>query len=200
VRELADGIWHWTTPYDKIGMDVSSYYLAEAGVLLDPLIADDGVDRLEELGPPREILLTNRHHWRDCGKLVERFGIPVRAPRPGMHEFSDDQPVEPYDFGDELAGGAVLAYEVGGICPDEAALHVPGASALAVADGVISYDGLRFVPDSLMDDPEDTKEALRDAYRRLASELEFDNLLPAHGEPLVGGARERLREFAGTGG
>ena len=27
-------------------------------------------------------------------------------------------------------------------------------------------------------------------------ELEFDNLLVAHGEPVVGGAKEALREFA----
>ena len=200
MREIAPGVWHWTTPYEKIGMDVSSYYLADPGVLLDPLVADENVDRLEELGPPREVLLTNRHHWRDCAKLIDRFGVTVRAPRPGMHEFGDDQPVEPYDFGDELAGGKITAHEVGAICPDEAALHAPGVGALAVADGVVSYDGLRFVPDSLMDDPEDTKEGLRAAYGRLARELEFDNLLPAHGEPLVGGARERLRDFAGEGG
>ena len=180
-------------------MDVSSYYLADPGVLLDPLAPDDVMQRLDRLGPPREILLTNRHHWRDSGKLNERFGIPVRAPAPGMHEFSDDQPVEPYEFGDQLAGGSVVAHEVGGICPDEAALHVPGASALAVADGVIQYDGLRFVPDNLMDEPERTRDELRSAYRRLSAELEFDNLLTAHGEPLVGGARDKLREFAQKG-
>ena len=76
------------------------------------------------------------------------------------------------------------------------ALHIPAASALAVADGVVSYDGLRFVPDNLMDDPEDTKAALRTAYARLADELEFDNLLVAHGDPIAGGAREELRRFA----
>ena len=200
MQQVADGIWHWTARHPRIGMDVSSYYLADSGVLLDPLTPDDVVERLEQLGPPREILLTNRHHWRDCGKLSERFGVSVRAPAPGMHEFSADQPVEPYEFGDELAGGAVVAHEVGGICPDEAALHVPGASALAVADGVIQYGGLRFVPDNLMDDPQRTRDELRSAYRRLAAELDFDNLLTAHGEPLVGGARDQLREFAEKGG
>jgi hypothetical protein len=113
-----------------------------------------------------------------------------------MHEFAGDDPVEPYDFGETLAGGAVTVHEVGSICPDEAALHIPAVSALAVADGVVSYDGLRFVPDNLMDDPEDTKAGLREAYGRLAAELEFDNLLVAHGDPLVGGAREQLREFS----
>ena len=113
-----------------------------------------------------------------------------------MHEFTNREPVEPYDFGETLAGGAVAVHEVGGICPDESALHVPAASALAVADGAINYGGLRFVPDAYMDDPEADKAALRRAYARLADELEFDHLLTAHGPPVVGGAREALREFA----
>lgn len=196
MDEIAPGIWHWTARHPRIGMDVSSYYLSGPSVLLDPLVPDAEVERLEELGPPREIFLTNRHHWRDCSKLATRLGLTVRAPRTGMHEFDDGDPVEPYDFGDSLAGGAVEVHEVGAICPDEAALHIPGASALAVADGVINYGGLRFVPDNFMDDPEDTKAALRAAYARLSDELEFDHLLVAHGEPMIGGAREALRAFA----
>ena len=69
-------------------------------------------------------------------------------------------------------------------------------SALAVADGVTNHDGLGFVPDSLMDDPEDTKAGLRDAYARLADTLEFENLLTAHGDPVIGGARRALAQFA----
>jgi hypothetical protein len=47
-----------------------------------------------------------------------------------------------------------------------------------------------------MDDPEDTKGALRAAYGRLAQTLEFDALLVAHGPPLPSGGREALRAFA----
>jgi hypothetical protein len=166
-------------------------------VLLDPLVPGAELERLEELGPPRAIVLTNRHHWRDCGKLADRFGLTVRAPRTGMHEFEDRDPVEAYDFGDTLADGAVTAHEVGAICPDESALHCPDASALAVADGVINYGGLRFVPDNFMDEPDATKAGLRSAYARLCDELEFDNLLPAHGDPVVGNARALLRDFSG---
>jgi metallo-beta-lactamase superfamily protein len=196
MDEIAPGIWHWTAKHPKIGIDVSSYFLPELAVLLDPLAPPEGIERLEELGRPREILLTNRHHYRHCGELAERFGVRVRAPRTGMHEFDEDDPVDPYDFGDELAGGAVVAHEVGVICPDEAALHIPTLSALAVADGVMNYDGLGFVPDRYMDDPEDTKRGLKEAYARLAEELEFEHLLTAHGEPVAGGAREALRAFA----
>ena len=196
MREIAPGVWHWTARHPKIGIDVSSYFLPDHGVLLDPLLPAAGPDRLAELGQPREILLTNRHHWRHSSELIERFGCTARAPRAGMHEFVPGQPVTPYDPGESLADGAVTAHEVGAICPDESALHFPGASALAVADGVIHHGRLAFVPDAYMDDPEQTKAALRAAYRRLAEELEFDLLLTAHGEPVVGGAREALRAFA----
>jgi hypothetical protein len=196
VQEIAPGIWHWTTRHPRIGWDVSSYFLPAPAVLLDPFPPPGGVERLEQLGEPREILLTNRHHWRGCDELTERLGLRVRAPRAGLHEFDDGDPVDPYDFGDELADGAVVVHEVGAICPDESALHGPSLGALAVADGVISYEGLQFVPDNLMDDPEDTKRALCEAYARLADELEFEHLLTAHGEPVVGGARDALRAFA----
>jgi glyoxylase-like metal-dependent hydrolase (beta-lactamase superfamily II) len=199
VQEIAPGIWHWTAGHPKIGVDVSSYFLPELALLIDPLTPPEFFDRLDELGPPRHILLTNRHHWRSSDELVERFGCDVRAPKVGMHEFDDGDPVEPYDFGEELLDGAVQAHEVGGISPDESALFIPSARALAVADGVISYDGLRFVPDEHFDDPESDQKQLRDAYSRLASELDFDALLPAHGEPIGSGAREQLREFAAAG-
>ena len=61
-----------------------------------------------------------------------------------------------------LAGGAVTAYEVDAISPDETAFHIPAVHALPVADGAIRYgDDLQFVPDQYMDDPEETKAGLR---------------------------------------
>jgi hypothetical protein len=147
------------------------------------------------------VLLTNRHHYRHSGRLVEVFGVSVHASAPGMHEFSDEQPVQPFEFGDELPGG-VIAHEVGAICPDESALEIPSVRALACADGVVRWSApdapLAFVPDSLLgDDPESVKTGLRDVYRRL-SELDFDHLLLAHGAPVVGEGKEQLREFVGA--
>ena len=47
-----------------------------------------------------------------------------------------------------------------------------------------------------MDDPEETKAGLRDAYRLLL-DLDFDLLLLAHGDPVVTSGKEALRTFAG---
>ena len=193
---IAPGIVHWTVPHERIGVDVSSYYLSDERVVLDPMEPAEGLEWFDEQGPPTDVLLTNRHHDRHAWRFAERFGCRVHCVRVGLPELEGRGEVVPFDFGDELPGGAV-AYEVDAICPDECALHLPVHRALACADGVMRYgDQLQFVPDKYMDDAEQTKAGLRDAYRRLTEELDFDVLLVAHGEPLVGGARAALREFA----
>jgi hypothetical protein len=194
VREVLDGVWHWMRPHPRIRIDVSSYYLERERVLIDPLIPPEGLDWFREHGEPEHVLMTNRHHDRDAWRLREAFGCTVHCVRNGLHELDGRGPVEPFDVGDELPGGAVV-HEVDAICPDETALHLPAYRALACADGVINYDGLRFVPEEYMDEPERTKERLRDAYRRLL-ELDFDALLLAHGEPVVRGGKDALRAFA----
>jgi hypothetical protein len=198
MEEIAPGIWHWIAVHPRIRIDVSSYYLPAEGVLIDPLVPSVGLDWFEEHGPPGDVLLTNRHHYRQSAAFVERFGVTVHCVREGLHEFSDPGHVQPFDFGDELPGG-IVAHEVGAICPDETALHIPARAALALADGAVRWTSggpLTFVPDELMDDPERTREGLRASYRRLAT-LEFDHLLLAHGEPFVGNGRDVLSEFAG---
>jgi metallo-beta-lactamase superfamily protein len=197
VDEIAPGIWHWTSEHPRWGIVVHSYHLPAEGVVIDPLASPEILDRLQENGPPTAVLLTNRHHYRSSGELAERFGATVRCSRAGLHEFTHGEQVEPFDFGDELPGGIVV-HEVGAICPDESALHIPRRRALALADGAVRMEPggpLAFVPDQFMDDPEGTKEGLRESYRRLA-ELDFEHLLLAHGDPIVGDGREALRTFA----
>jgi glyoxylase-like metal-dependent hydrolase (beta-lactamase superfamily II) len=196
VREIAPGIWHWTGRHDHIGIEVSSYYMASERVVLDPMTPPAGLAWFEEHGPPEHVLMTNRHHDRHAWRLQDRFGSTVHCVRNGLHELEGRGPVEPFDFGDALPGGAT-AYEVDAICPDETALHFPAHGVLACADGVISYGPeLGFVPEEYMDQPQETKRGLRDAYARLLG-LDFDTLLLAHGSPIVGGAKEALRTFTG---
>jgi hypothetical protein len=48
------------------------------------------------------------------------------------------------------------------------------------------------------DDPSAVRAELRAVLRRLL-DLDFDNLLFAHGEPLIGGGKSALREFVADG-
>ena len=188
MRELAPGLWHWTARHPHIGSDVSSYYLEQERVLLDPLIPPEGLEFFAAHSEPEHIVLSNRHHDRDSWKLRHEFGCEVHCIANGVYEIEDRGPVTPFEFGDELPGG-IRVHEVDAICPDETALHIPAHRALACADGVVRWggvEGLTFVPDSLMDDPADTKRSLIAAYRGLL-ELDFDLLLLAHGEPAPDG-------------
>ena len=191
MEEIAPGIRHWKAVHPNIGMDVNSYWFPELRLLVDPIAVPDEVEDVEQ------ILLTCRHHVRDSLDAMERFGATVRAPRTGMHDYPDDTPIEPYDFGEPLLDGAVTAHQVGGLSPDETALHIPSVNALCIADGAIRYGpDLGFVPDQYMGDPEKDKADLKRGLGELADKLDFDVLLLAHGEPYPSGGREALRAFA----
>lgn len=207
MREVLPGVFHWTARHPRIGIEVSSYWLDDAGVLLDPLVPpQEGLDWFAARpAEPAAIILSNRHHYRESDRFAERFGCAVHCNSVGLHEFSDGRAVEGFEIGDVLPGGLV-ACEVDAICPDETALHLTEQGALAIADGIVrggphaQEQGLGFVPDSLMDDPPATKAGLLAAYARLLREREFTHLLLAHGGPVIGDGREQLRELVDSGG
>jgi hypothetical protein len=203
MREISPGLWHWTAHHQHINKAVSSYYLAAERVLLDPTLPPTGLSWFDQSRPaPEHLVLTNRHHDRDAWKFREAFGCEVHCIANGLHELDGRGPATPFDFGDELPGG-IRVYEIGAICPDETALHIPAHRALACADGVVRWagvDGLTFVPDQLMDDPAQTKTDLAAAYAALLERgLDFDLLLLAHGDPVTSGARSALAKFSASG-
>lgn len=210
-REIRPGLFHWTVAHPKIRIEVSSYWVAEGRVLLDPLLPSGGVERLREWGPPEHVVLTNRHHWRHTSEIVAAFGCAVWVNELGLDEVRGEagaERVRGFRAGEALPGG-IESHEVGVLCPDETALRFElpeGGACLAVADGVVRFgeegrgDGpLTFVPNALIADDaaevERVKRGLREAYRRLC-ELEWDTLLLAHGLPIPGEGRDRLRAFA----
>jgi hypothetical protein len=195
MNEIGPGIHHWKAVHPRIQIEVSSYYVEPSATLVDPLLPPEGIEWFRSHATPERIVLTNRHHYRHSDELRAELACPVLCSEAGLHEFEGGPEVEGFAFGEVLADG-VTAHEVGAICPDESALLIEvGDGFLAIADGVVNYDELRFVPDNLLgDDPEGVKEGLRESYRRLL-DLDFDNLLFAHGDPIVGGGKQALREF-----
>ena len=154
MKEVLPGIWHWTAPNASIGgKDVSSYYLAEERVVLDPMTPPERPDWFQ----PEHAILTCRHHSRAAWDL----GLVPLVVEQGAHELEGRGAFGTYAWGDELPGG-IVACEVGALSPDETALYLPRHRALAIGDGVVRWpgvEGLTFVPDFLMDDPEKTRAA-----------------------------------------
>lgn len=197
ISEVLPGIFHWTAIHPRIRVPVDSYFIEPAGVVLDPLVPREGLEWFEGRTKPGQVVLTNRHHLRHSERFAKAFGCPIRCSVSGLHEFERGPTVEGFDFGDELAPG-ITAHQLGVICPDDAALHIrTGGGAIAFADGLTRPRGgrLSFVPGPLMgEDPSAVRAGLRESLGRLL-ELEFESLLFAHGEPLVGGGRAALQAF-----
>jgi hypothetical protein len=189
MDEIQPGLLHWTAYRDTIGADVHSYFHEPSGTLIDPMVPPEGIDHIAS---PQRAVLTNRHHYRDS----DAFGVPVFCHEAGLHEFDDGRAVQGFAWGDDLAPG-VRAHEVGVLCPEETAVQV--GDALAFADCIIRgrHGELGFVPDGLLgDDPQAIRAGLRESFRRLCEEVEFDALLLAHGEPMRHAGRSALRTFA----
>jgi hypothetical protein len=200
VREILPGLFHWTALHPKIRIEVSSYYVLDPGVLLDPLLPPEGLEWFAKQRSPDHVILTNRHHYRHSARFAEAFGCTVWCRKEGLHEFTHGEQVEAFSAGHVFTGG-IESHPIGVLCPDETALRIPVAEGvLAVADGVVR-DGegpLSFVPDALIADTraeaERVKKGLKAAYARLL-ELDWDHLLLAHGTPWIGGAKNALRAF-----
>jgi hypothetical protein len=194
MHEIIPGVFHWSTYHEPIRTRVSSYYVQPAGIVIDPKIPEDGLEAFP--GKPQQVVLTIGLHHRDAPRFAEEFGIPIRASREAAERLRGRVEVEEFTDGDEVAPG-VTAIHIGRIAEDESALHIAvGEGAVSFADGLIRYGGaLGFVPDELIGDrPNEVKQGLKDAFRGLLTR-DFEHLLFAHGDPLVGGGKTALREF-----
>jgi hypothetical protein len=199
MKEIRSGLWHWKALHPGIRIEVSSYYVADSGTLIDPMLPAEGIEWFRGHGEPRRIVLTNRHHYRQSDTFRNELGCPVLCHEAGLHEFEAGREVDGFRFGDQIAPG-IVALEVGAICPEETALHIElGDGLLSFADGLINHGELGFVPDSLLgDDPEAVKRGLHESLRVLL-DRDFDGLLFAHGDPLPGGGKRALEQFVGAG-
>lgn len=197
MREIAPGIVHWSTFHEPIGSAVSSYLIVPAAIVLNPKVPDGGLESLPER--PTQIVLTNGLHRRDSVAFATFFDAPILVSREAAERIGDALDVTTFDDGEVIAPG-VEAIHIGALSDDEGALYIDvGGGAIAFSDGLVSADGqLAFVPDFLMgDDPEGVKRGLRQAFAGLL-DRDFEHLLFAHGDPLVGGGKDALATFVGA--
>jgi hypothetical protein len=195
VQELLPGLFHWYAIHPNHGTQVSCHHVGGSGTMIDPLLPDEGIEWFEDHRPER-IVLSTRHHLRHAEQIAERFGCPILAQEDGLYEFEGGPVVEGFSFGDRLAPD-VTALTMDAISPDDTALHIGVAEgALLFADSVINHGQIGFVSDRLIgDDPEGVKRKIKERVSALLDE-DFDHLLFAHGDPIVGGGKEKLRAFA----
>ncbi|MGB7589223.1 MAG: hypothetical protein WBM00_11000 [Solirubrobacterales bacterium] len=195
MEEILEGIFHWKAQHPRIKIEVGCHFVAGSRTAIDPLLPDEGIEWFEQRGL-QQIVLSNRHHLRHAPELAERFECPIRCHESGLYEFERGPAVSGFAFGDRLAED-ITALEMDAICPDDTVLRVDaGGGALLFADSLIHYGKLRFVSDHLIgEDPEAVKAAIRKRCASLLDE-DFQHLLFAHGDPLIGGGPEALQAVA----
>ena len=187
AEEIVPGVWYWSVRDERIGGYHGSSHAAD-GVLIDPhRLAPDA---FEALGEIEAIVLTTSEHQRSAWRLRRELGVPVHLP--AMAQSMDEDPDERYGEGDELPGGLRPIFTPGAGTTQHS-LHLPRDGGVLFTPDLFvrSREGpLEFVPAEYMHDAD---EARRTAERML--ELDFDVLCSAHGAPLVGGAKQALRDL-----
>ena len=195
MKEILPGVFHWKAEHPRIKTEVGCHYVAGSRTAIDPLLPAEGIEWFDDRGVER-VVLSNRHHLRHATELAERFGCPILCHEAGLHEFESGPAVEGFLPPMRIAGDLV-ALEMGAICPDDTVLRIEaGDGALLFADSLINYGEVGFVSDRLIgEDPEAVKCQVRERAATLMDE-EFEHLLFAHGDALIGSGRETLRTIA----
>ena len=194
LREVAKNLYGWSSFHPQWKVDFNSYALktAEGIVFIDPLKVEPAVlEKLEALGEPIAILLTNAHHDRESDWFRKKYEVQVYAHEKARADCDTKIDVLLMD-GERLPGGVK-------------ALHLPGSSASETAYYVKAGGGIVLVGDTLHNQRdkgltllsetyiEDRKQALKSLQRLL--DLDFKTITFAHGEPLVGNAKSEIAKF-----
>lgn len=197
MREIVPDIWMWSWLSEPHGYNFNGHLLVhpDGNLCIDPV--EPGADGLAELarrGVAR-ILLTNRNHVRAANMVRARTRARM-AIHPADASHARNQGAE---LDDELHVGATFGpltvVAVPGKSPGEVAFHWPARRVLIVGDAIIGNPpgGCRLLRDAVMDDP----ARLRASVRALL-DLDFDTLLVGDGEPIIGGAKEQVRDLIAT--
>jgi glyoxylase-like metal-dependent hydrolase (beta-lactamase superfamily II) len=195
VEEVCAGVWHWRVHNRNIGGGVSSSQAVADGsggtVLVDPVGLAPEV--MADLLPVTAIVLTSKGHqraaWRYHSELGAEVWMPAGAPQ------ADEEPDHRYGDGDSLPGGLQAVLTPGPAPVHFCLLREADPGVLICADLLMQGDdgGLRPVPASFHDDPDETRRSLV----RLAG-LPFTVLCLDHGVPVIEGGAQAIRDMLAT--
>jgi hypothetical protein len=199
VTELADGLWRWTARHPEwhpgeFGAEVAAWAVRERGgtVLVDPILPAELLPAVDEVvdGP-----VAIPYHVRDAALAAERWGGTILGHRAVARRLPSGAPFTAVVPEDELPLG-LSVHRIGNPRRYEQPLLLPGAAALAFGDAVVGVDGgLRVWENEPVGERRLTwyRERLVPSLEPLL-ELPFERVLVTHGEPVLSGGRDALRE------
>jgi glyoxylase-like metal-dependent hydrolase (beta-lactamase superfamily II) len=197
MREIVSGILTWPWFSEAHGYNFNGYLVRDAAgaLCIDPV--EPPADILEAIAREQvgRILISNRNHVRAANRIRGRTGARTLIHRADA-DYARRQGAEidgELRVGETI--GPLVVLGVPGKSAGEVAFHWPEHRLLVVGDAVIGHPpgACSLLRERVMDDP----TALRASVRHLL-EIDFDCLLVGDGEPIVTGAKERLRELVAS--
>ncbi|MFA4668206.1 MBL fold metallo-hydrolase [Pyrococcus kukulkanii] len=149
------------------------------------------VEKVKELGKPLTMVFLTHHHFDHTGSLrclKEKFpGIKVVA-----HELDAPRIVE-VDV--KVKGGEVIeglkVFHMPGHTQGSIVLLDLESKSLFPGDLLMEENGrLKEIPRMYSLNPEENRQRIKELL-----EIDFENLYPAHGEPIIGNAKEKVEEL-----
>jgi glyoxylase-like metal-dependent hydrolase (beta-lactamase superfamily II) len=199
--ELRPGLWRWTAHHQEWKREVASVAVASETdlVLIDPLLAGDQWQQLEQRLGSRQlhVLLTIHWHARSAAEIAACFeGARIWAHSRNRAAVARRTPVtDVFRLGDELPVGLV-ALEARP--RSEVLFWEPRSRALVVGDALLGDgekgEGLHTCPGWWL--PESTSLDDLRASLRPALDLPVELVLPSHGAPVMKDARKELAAVA----
>jgi hypothetical protein len=208
MQKLTTGLWRWTARHSEwhpgeFGAKVASFAAkADDGTLLliDPLLPEQDPDAVldvldEQAGDRVAIVISVPYHVRSSEELRKRYGATIHGHKAAAKRLTSKTGFHEIEPGSPLPGG-VTAHSIGKPKRHEMPLHVPSHDAVVFGDAVVEVDGALKVWAS---DKVDAKA--RRFYRERFNptlepllDLDFDAALVTHGEAVMTGGKQKLRE------
>jgi glyoxylase-like metal-dependent hydrolase (beta-lactamase superfamily II) len=194
LRAVSRSLFGWASFHPQWKVDFNSYALktAEGVVFIDPLKPEpDIITKLEALGEPIAILLTNAHHDRDADWFRKQYEIQVYAHEKAKADC--DTKIDILLMDGERLPGAIKAVHMPGSSAGETAYYArSGGGIVLLGDTLMNQrdKGLTLLPEPYI---EDKKQAVKSLHRLL--NLNFNIITFAHGDPIVQNARNEIEKF-----
>lgn len=194
LREVTRNLYGWASFHPQWKVDLNSYALktSEGVVFIDPLKPDPAVlKKLEALGEPIAILLTNAHHDRDADWFRKQYEIQVYAHEKAKADC--DTKIDILVMDGERLPGAVKAVYLPGSSASETAFYARSSGGIVLMGDTLanqSGKGLTLLADAYI---EDKKQTLKSLQKLL--EIDFKIVTFAHGDPIVQNAKAEIAKF-----
>jgi glyoxylase-like metal-dependent hydrolase (beta-lactamase superfamily II) len=194
LKEITSHLYAWSSFHAQWKTDFDSYAVktSDGIVFIDPMKPAPAVTKkLEALGEPIAIFLTNAHHDRDADWFRKQYEIQIYAHEKAKSDCDTKIDVLVLD-GERLPGGLRVIHLPGSDASEMALYTKISGGIVMIGDALLNLPakGLALLPDQYM---EDKKQAIQ-SLRKLV-ELDFKIVTFAHGDPIVDNAKKQFVTF-----